>query len=109
MTTSPSNDATKSSTIRVAIYARVSSEQQAQEQTIESQLAALRERIAQDGHALDDKLCFIDDGVTGATLMRPALEQLRDTAYVGGFQKLYVHSPDRLARRHAYQVLWWTN
>ncbi len=37
--------------------------------------------------------------------MRPALEKLRDTAYVGGFQKLYVHSPDRLARRYAYQVL----
>ncbi len=105
MTKSPSHNASSLSPIRVAIYARVSSDQQAQEQTIESQLATLRERIAQDGHVLDDELCFIDDGVTGATLMRPALEQLRDTAYVGGFQKLYVHSPDRLARRYAYQVL----
>lgn len=105
MTQSPSNGTTNSSSIRVAIYARVSSDQQAQEQTIDSQLAALRERIAKDGHTLDDQLCFIDDGVTGATLLRPALEQLRDTAYVGGFQKLYVHSPDRLARRYAYQVL----
>jgi len=99
------NDSPNSSTIRVAIYARVSSDQQAQEQTIESQLAALRERISNDGHLLDDNLRFIDDGVSGATLMRPALEKLRDTAYVGGFQKLYVHSPDRLARRYAYQVL----
>lgn len=92
-------------TQRVAIYARVSSDQQAQEQTIASQVAALRERITHDGHTLDEELCFIDDGVNGSTLMRPALERLRDIAYVSGFQKLYVHSPDRLARRYAYQVL----
>ena len=90
---------------RVAIYARVSSEHQAQEQTISSQVAALRERVASDGLLLEEELCFLDDGVTGTTLARPALEKLRDTAYSGGFQKLYVHSPDRLARRYAYQVL----
>lgn len=92
-------------TIRVAIYARVSSDQQAQEQTIESQVAALRERIRRDGLNLEDELCFLDNGVSGSTLMRPALERLRDIAYVGGLQKLYVHSPDRLARHYAYQVL----
>jgi len=92
-------------TVRAAIYARVSSDQQAQEQTIESQVAALRERVAGDGLQLDEELCFLDDGVSGSTLMRPALERLRDIAYVGGFQRLYVHSPDRLARRYAYQVL----
>ena len=64
-----------------------------------------RSTSSRDGHSLDDELCFLDDGVSGSTLKRPALEQLRDTAYVGGFQKLYVHSPDRLARRYAYQVL----
>lgn len=91
--------------MRVAIYARVSSDQQAQEQTIASQVAALRERVAGDGWQLDEQLCFLDDGVSGTTLQRPALERLRDLAYVGGLQKLYVHSPDRLARRYAYQVL----
>ena len=99
------NSGDNSSSVRVAIYARVSSDQQAQEQTIQSQLAALREQIANEGHLLDDQLCFIDDGVSGATLMRPALEQMRDSAYVGGFEKLYVHSPDRLSRKYAYQVL----
>jgi site-specific DNA recombinase len=97
--------ANQKSAARVAIYARVSSEQQAQEQTISSQVAALRQRIAADGWELPDDLCFLDDGVSGSTLMRPALERLRDAAYIGGFQKLYVHSPDRLARRYAYQVL----
>jgi site-specific DNA recombinase len=93
------------SAVRVAIYARVSSEQQAQEQTIASQVAALRQRVADDGFELPDELCFLDEGLSGSTLMRPALERLRDAAYVGAFQKLYVHSPDRLARRYAYQVL----
>lgn len=97
--------ASHASVPRVAIYARVSSEQQAQEQTIASQVAALRQRVADEGFALPEQLCFLDDGVSGSTLMRPALERLRDAAYVGGFQKLYVHSPDRLARRYAYQVL----
>ncbi len=105
MTTRSAADASVASVSRVAIYARVSSDQQAQEQTIESQVTALRERVEHDGHTLDDELCFLDDGVSGSTLKRPALEQLRDIAYVGGFQKLYVHSPDRLARRYAYQVL----
>ena len=92
-------------TVRAAIYARVSSDRQAQEQTIDSQVTALRERVAGDGHTLDDALCFLDDGISGSTLRRPALERLRDLAYVGGFQKLYVHSPDRLARNYAYQVV----
>lgn len=78
-----------STTVRAAIYARVSSDQQAQEHTIESQVAALRERVASEGLTLDEELCFLDDGFSGSTLMRPALERLRDLAYVGGLQKLY--------------------
>jgi len=88
-----------------AIYARVSSDVQAQEQTIDSQVAKLRKQVMDDGVSLDEKHCFLDDGVSGSTLNRPALERLRDAAYVGAFQRLYVHSPDRLARKYAYQVL----
>ena len=91
--------------MRVAIYARVSSEQQAQAQTIASQVSALDERVAADGLSLEDELRFLDEGFSGSTLMRPALERLRDQAYAGSFQRLYVHSPDRLARKYAYQVL----
>ena len=54
---------------------------------------------------MDDELCFIDEGHSGGTLVRPALERLRDVAYAGGIDRLYVHSPDRLARKYAYQVL----
>lgn len=91
--------------IRAAIYARVSSERQAQDGTIESQLHALRERVEEDGLTLDEELCFTDDGYSGSTLVRPALERLRDQAASGAVDRLYVHAPDRLARRYAYQVL----
>jgi site-specific DNA recombinase len=91
--------------IQAASYARVSSEQQAEAKTVASQLAALQARVAQDGLALPDERQFIDEGYSGATLIRPALEQLRDLVAAGGVDRLYVHSPDRLARKYAYQVL----
>jgi len=48
---------------------------------------------------------FIDEGYSGSTLVRPALERLRDVVAAGTIDRLYVHSPDRLARKYAYQVL----
>ncbi|MGH2412390.1 MAG: recombinase family protein, partial [Microcystaceae cyanobacterium] len=92
------------SEVQVAIYARVSSEQQATAKTIESQVAALHQRVMTDGLSLSQELQFIDEGYSGATLVRPALERLRDLAAMGGLDRLYVHSPDRLARKYAYQV-----
>jgi site-specific DNA recombinase len=83
----------------VAIYARVSSEQQATSSTIDSQIAALEARLAQDGLALIPEGRFTDEGYSGATLVRPALERLRDAVAAGNLDRLYVHSPDRLARR----------
>jgi len=91
--------------IRAAIYARVSSEQQAQSQTIASQLADLEQRLAQEHLRLRPELRFVDDGYSGSTLLRPALERLRDLAAEGVIDRLYVHSPDRLARNYAYQML----
>jgi site-specific DNA recombinase len=92
-------------TIQAALYARVSSSQQANVQTIESQLSALRERMRSDGCVAPAEWEFIDDGWSGATLIRPALERSRDTVALAGLDRLYVHSPDRLARKYAYQVL----
>ena len=89
----------------VAIYARVSSDQQTEAHTIASQLAALRARVVTDECELPDEMQFIDEGYSGATLVRPGLERLRDVSAAGGLERLYVHSPDRLARKYAYQVL----
>jgi site-specific DNA recombinase len=91
--------------ILAALYARVSSEQQADEHTIDSQVAALRTRVTEDGLLLPAEREFLDEGYSGATLVRPALERLRDLIAAGGIDRLYVHSPDRLARRYAYQAL----
>jgi site-specific DNA recombinase len=91
--------------IRAAFYARVSGEQQAAAHTIESQIAALNERAQDDGTSVPPERRFVDDGFSGATLIRPALDRLRDLVTVGGIDRVYVHSPDRLARNYAYQVL----
>ena len=90
---------------QAASYARVSSEQQAEANTVASQVAALQVRVAEDGLALPQERQFVDEGYSGATLIRPALERLRDLIAAGGVDRLYVHSPDRLARKYAYQVL----
>jgi site-specific DNA recombinase len=86
--------------LRAALYARVSSEQQAKDNTIASQLAALKERIKKDRLQLEPELCFVDEGYSGSTLIRPALERLRDQVAAGTIDRLYVHSPDRLARKY---------
>ena len=88
-----------------AIYARVSSERQRLEQTIQSQTVALRELAERRGLVVPDEFVFEDDGFSGANLHRPALEQLRDRAFDGCFEVVLCHAPDRLARRYAYQVL----
>lgn len=94
-----------SAILSVALYARVSSQRQAEELTILSQVEALRELIKHDGHVVDDERCFLDEGFSGGTLLRPALERLRDLAHSGGIDLLYVHSPDRLARNYVYQMV----
>lgn len=66
-----------SSLIRPAFYARVSSQKQANERTIESQCDAIRKRIKTDGLSVDSQLEFRDDGWSGTELLRPALEKLR--------------------------------
>jgi len=90
--------------IRPALYARVSSAQ-AREHTIASQIEAIRQRILDDGLECDPELHFVDDGYSGSTLIRPGLERLRDQAAAGAIDRIYIHSPDRLSRKYAYQVL----
>ena len=65
----------------------------------------MRQRIQQDGLKVEEDRCFLDEGYSGTTLLRPALERLRDLAHCGVIDRLYVHSPDRLARKYVYQML----
>ena len=89
--------------MRVAIYARVSTESQEARGTIGSQLEVLRKRVATEGHELVAE--YRDDGWSGARLDRPGLDALRDAAEAGRLDAVWCLSPDRLARMYAYQVI----
>ena len=88
-----------------ALYARVSSERQKEEQTIGSQTEALKEYAKANGYAVVPEWLFQDEGYSGATLARPGLERLRDLAAEGQIETVLVYAPDRLSRKYAYQVL----
>jgi site-specific DNA recombinase len=91
--------------IPAAIYARVSSDRQKENQTIGSQVVALVEYAASHGYLVPSEWRFQDEGYSGATLQRPGLEALRDLAASGQIQAALIYSPDRLSRKYAYQVL----
>lgn len=87
----------------IAIYARVSTDEQARHgASLAAQVRACRERIEDPAAPVRE---FVDAGVSGATLDRPALAALRDAARRGGIRRLLVLDPDRLSRVLAHQLL----
>jgi len=88
-----------------AIYTRVSSDRQKEDHTIASQTATLIEYAQTHGYAVPPEWTFQDEGYSGATLVRPGLEALRDLSAEGQIAAVLVYSPDRLSRKYAYQVL----
>ena len=91
--------------MRVALYARVSTERQEQQGTIASQLDALTRWAREQHHDVVDAYVCVDDGYSGTRLDRPGLDRLRDGAEAGAFKAALVLCPDRLARKYAYQIL----
>jgi site-specific DNA recombinase len=87
--------------LRAAVYARASSDHI----PVAKQLAAVRVQVVEAGLRVPMEREFIDDGYRGATLARPALERLRRLVRDGGIDRLYIQSPDRLARTGAHQAL----
>jgi Resolvase, N terminal domain len=83
---------------RAALYARVSTEKQEREETVASQVDQLYQTAAAHGYDVAPGSVFIDDGVSGTRLDRPALERLRDLVAEGAFEVVLVTAPDRLAR-----------
>lgn len=86
-----------------AIYARVSTARQEEEQTIKTQLSAVNELIQKGGFNVVQK--YIDEGWSGDVLARPALDKLRQDAKAKLWQVVVVYDPDRIARRYSYQEL----
>jgi site-specific DNA recombinase len=90
---------------RAALYARVSTDKQEREETVASQVDLLRQTAAAHGCEVLPGNVFIDDGISGTRLDRPALDRLRDLVAEGAFEVVLVTAPDRLAHRYAYQVV----
>jgi len=88
-----------------AIYARVSSDRQKEEHTIGSQVLALMDYACNEAYTVPQEWIFQDEGYSGASLIRPGLERLRDLASEGQIETVLAYSPDRLSRKYAYQVL----
>jgi site-specific DNA recombinase len=91
--------------MRVAIYVRVSTQRQAQTQTIEQQIERLRAHIEAQGWVLEPEHIYRDDGYSGAKLNRPGLDSLRDRAALAEFDLVLITEPDRLARNYVHQMV----
>jgi len=90
---------------RDSLYARVSSQRQADEATIQSQLFDIDTRLNRENLSIPESYRFIDDGYSGETLVRPDLERLRDCVSSSMIDRIFIHSPDRLARAFAHQAI----
>jgi site-specific DNA recombinase len=93
------------STMRVAVYVRVSTSRQVKLQTIEQQLQRVRKHVREEGWELPEEVVFRDDGYSGTTLGRPALDALRDKVRMRELETVVVLSPDRLARNYVHQMI----
>src|SRR6516164_3582289 len=86
---------------KAALYARVSTDAQQKEGTIDSQLVELKRQIAVAGQVLAAE--YIDDGYTGTLLDRPALNRMRADLKSDRFDRIYFLAADRIAREVEYQ------
>lgn len=91
--------------MRTAIYVRVSTVTHSQQHTIDEQINRLCACLSSRGEAVADEHIFRDEGRSGATLNRPALDRLRDGVRLGDYDCILITSPDRLARNYVHQML----
>lgn len=90
---------------KIAVYMRVSTANQEQEETIENQKMELLARIEKDNVYLAPDCIYEDDGWSGGILERPSLDKLRADAADGKFETLYVYDRGRIARVFIYQEI----
>jgi site-specific DNA recombinase len=82
-----------------AAYVRVSTEDQGKGYSIPTQIEACLGLAQQEGYTVQESHIFIDEGISGTTLDRPALRRLRDIIRDGALAAVCVIDPDRLARK----------
>ena len=91
--------------MRIAVYARVSTQRQTQMQTIHQQLERLQAHFQTQEWDWARPPVFRDDGYSGASLKRPGLDRLREQAAQAHFDRVLITAPDRLARKFIHQML----
>ena len=91
--------------MRIGIYARVSTQRQAQADGLAQQLDRLHAHALRQRWTVQAEHIFRDDGYSGASLKRPGLERLRDRAALRELDRILITAPDRLARNYVHQVL----
>jgi len=91
--------------LRIAAYARVSTQMQEKDETVSSQLRAIEDYVGNHGGSLRSEDTYIDEGFSGSTLIRPQLDKLRDRVAEGSYEKVLIFDPDRIARSYVYQML----
>ena len=91
--------------MNIAVYVRVSTQRQAQAQTIEQQLDSLQKYHEAQGWLWKEENIFRDDGYSGAKLRRPGLDRLREHVGRAAFDRVIITAPDRLARNYVHQML----
>lgn len=89
--------------MNISLYARVSTEEQKEGRTIESQIKELRDYAKSKSYEIVSE--HFDDGWTGSILERPELDKLRDEAKNGIFEAVLIHHPDRLSRVQLHQLV----
>ena len=91
--------------MKIALYARVSTQRQQQAQTIDQQIERLQSHAAAQGWQVEEAHLFRDDGYSGTRLNRPGLDHLRDQASLAVFERVLITAPDRLARNFVHQMV----
>ena len=85
----------------IGIYARVSTEEQAKKGfSLKDQIAKCREKAK-----TNDVIEYVDEGISGEFLDRPALSNLRQDVREGLIKKVICLDPDRLSRKLMNQLI----
>ena len=87
----------------LAVYGRTSTSAQEVQETIKTQLSAVYDFAKGKGYTIAQE--YIDEGWSGDTLARPALDKLRQDVREKIWDAVLIYDPDRLARRYSYQEL----
>ena len=84
--------------IKVALYARVSTEEQKENFSLAAQLELLRKHAADSKFEVFDE--YVDDGFSGTSFERPQFQRLMDDSRQDKFQLILVYRVDRFFRNN---------